>query len=511
MTAPVDSRPLVSVVLLTYNHARFIAQAIESVLMQEAPFAFELIVTDDHSTDGTWDIVERFAAEHPTIVPIRSAQNLNTNEVTTRAIAKARGEFVAFLDGDDYWTRPDKLAVQVAFLRSDSACSLCCHDVSVIDADGEIVRASFAELNPAPLIGDYRSLSRTNYIPGPSPLVRRSALEPLPDWFEKVEFGDWALYLAALRHGHIGYLPEVMAAYRVHAGGYWSGLSRADQHERLIRFYDALIAHGPPAWREEFGQARDAREAQWVARPATEPQAPPRRIEIDLAAISAGHLHIAPPNETVELDVRWSGTALGALPFHVGDSGLSASAAIAAIARSGLGWTAVSLLLERTVYPRLVIKADGPTCSAWLDDEMLADGLPADPASRLAALHERIDWHLLERELRPRAGPHPLLMAALFKRPATSGKLAVSIDLARPLPRILTNAGSLTIRVCLASVLLKEIEIVRTGTTIEAAEIAAGCTGWGYALAKAAFIGGVVGYALDDRTPLPERLARAGK
>ena len=95
--------PVVSVVLLTYDHERHIAQAIESVLAQRADFGVELLITEDCSTDRTREIVLAFAAEHPgRIRTFLSERNLNSNEVTARAIRAARGRFLAFLDGDDF-------------------------------------------------------------------------------------------------------------------------------------------------------------------------------------------------------------------------------------------------------------------------------------------------------------------------------------------------------------------------------------------------------------------------
>lgn len=499
--------PLVSVVLLTYNHARYIREAIESVLMQQAPFQFELIVTDDHSTDGTWDIVQHYATVCPHVIAMRSHVNLNSNSVTSRAIAVAKGEFIAFLDGDDFWTNPSKLARQAAFLQGDMACSICCHDALLIDADGNRSGAAFSDLNPAPLVGDVRSFTDTNYIPGPSPMIRRAALNPLPAWFEDVEFGDWAIYLAALRHGHVGYLRETMAAYRVHATGYWSGLSSRDQHERILRFQTVLADRGPEAWRAEFRAAHARREAKWQASQA-QPPATPRTVRLDLAELKLGENILVEPGEAVELEVHWNTIWVGTLPIPASEISRSASDVIGELGRSALSWKALGILFERCVYHRLHFTEDEVGHTAWLDGEMLADGLPPCGPARIEALHERIGWLLLEREVRPTTNGKRLLLAPLWNR-NTGDRLTIGLELSGPIPSLLTNCRQLTVRLSLGQVVVKELILTRSGMLISASEIAEHCNGLGYALAEASFLHGVVGYAVDDPLPLRARLQRA--
>ena len=133
----------VSVVLLTYDHERYIAQAVDSVLAQETPFDVELLISEDCSTDRTREIVRDYAARHPDRIRLfLSERNINTNEVTLRALRAARGDLVAFLDGDDYWISPHKLARQVEFLDAHPECSMCFH--------GAIVRSEEGAFPPRP-------------------------------------------------------------------------------------------------------------------------------------------------------------------------------------------------------------------------------------------------------------------------------------------------------------------------------------------------------------------------
>jgi glycosyltransferase involved in cell wall biosynthesis len=225
----------VSVVLLTYNHEAYVGRAIESVLAQDADF--DLIITEDRSTDRTGEIVEAAAAAHPDRIRlIRSEANLNTNKVTTRAIDMAKGEYVAFLDGDDYWTSPSKLSKQAAMLDARPELAIVFCDAEIVDSVGRTTKASFLATAPAPVVGTYTDIAASVYIAGPTAMIRKSAIAALPAWFEHAEFGDWPLYLLAAERGDIGLMPEVMAAYRVHEGGYWSGMAPDEQSRRAIRF-----------------------------------------------------------------------------------------------------------------------------------------------------------------------------------------------------------------------------------------------------------------------------------
>ena len=137
--AGVRGRPKVSVQLLTFNHAEFVAQALESVLDQTASFEWEIVVGDDGSTDGTAEILKSYARKHPGRIRLLlhpqglgpHELNLQGNNNLLATYRACRGEYVALLDGDDYWTDDKKLEKQARFLDTHGSCSLCCHAVAV--------------------------------------------------------------------------------------------------------------------------------------------------------------------------------------------------------------------------------------------------------------------------------------------------------------------------------------------------------------------------------------------
>jgi glycosyltransferase involved in cell wall biosynthesis len=243
-----EGSPRASVILTTYNHEPFIGQAIDSILAQKCDFPVEILITEDCSTDGTYEIIDRYARRDQDLIRTwRSPRNLNTNVVTNRAIAAASGEFIALLDGDDYWTDPAKLQKQVAFLEANPNLSMCFHDCAIVGRNGHAIsQSAFRQGAPAPR-SSFRDIARTNYIPGPSPMIRRAAAAPLPGWLDACAWGDWPLYLIAARHGAIGFMPDRMAAYRRHEGGYWTGMAAEQRFETTVMFLADLGRELPAA------------------------------------------------------------------------------------------------------------------------------------------------------------------------------------------------------------------------------------------------------------------------
>lgn len=238
----------VTVILVTYQHERFLVQAIESVLAQRTRGGWELLISEDGSTDGTRAIIDRFAAQHPDRVrAFFSDRNLNSNEVTLRALRAARGRFVAFLDGDDYWTSNDKLQQQVEFLDQHTQCTMCFHNVTVFRDDGAATPSEFP--GSLPTVIGLEMLLEGNCVPGCSPMIRREVLQDIPAWYEDAPFGDWPLYLLAAERGAVGFLPQVMGAYRIHGQGVWSGAPRRRQLEQVVGFCETLSKHLAPIHR----------------------------------------------------------------------------------------------------------------------------------------------------------------------------------------------------------------------------------------------------------------------
>ena len=230
--------PKVSVCMITYNHEKFIAQAIDSVLMQQTNFDYELVIGEDCSTDGTGAIVADYQKRYPErIRAFLREKNIGMHENGRQTLAACRGEYIAILEGDDYWTDQHKLQKQVDHLDAHPEASVCFHNVSVLgQKKDEVARLTWCP-DDLPRIIEFRELLKHDPVPGCAWMCRRAMLPPIPDCLSSVLMGDWATLLLLAQNGPLHYLPEIMGVYRIHAGGVHSQFDQVARDECCVDFY----------------------------------------------------------------------------------------------------------------------------------------------------------------------------------------------------------------------------------------------------------------------------------
>ena len=237
--------PKVSVAMITYNHEKYLAQAIESVLMQQTSFPIELVIGEDCSTDNTRQIVKRYAESHPDIVcPLLHENNLGVGQNLLDVFASCRGEYIAILEGDDFWTDPLKLQKQVDLMDSNPEYSLCgtiARDV-IMSEDGEEheagvfpTRSTDRLLNLEDVLAAYPFRTLT--------FLMRKGLVEFPEWLSRVTSCDACIVILCGEKGPIAFLNEVTGAYRIHDGGIWRGSSPLDRYNATRIRLDALNDH----------------------------------------------------------------------------------------------------------------------------------------------------------------------------------------------------------------------------------------------------------------------------
>ncbi len=239
---PSSPPPKVSVAMVTFNHEKFIAQAIESVLMQETDFPVELVIGEDCSHDGTRAIVREYAQTHPTIVrPLLHERNVGAHANFEAVLAACRGEYIAVLDGDDYWTARDKLQRQVAFLEDHSECVICCHRTTTVDATEGRAVSEWPPPRFRQRCQGLQELLEENFVAACAAVVRGSELRFSPGTFSGLKMGDWPRWILIARRGRIGYLDEAMASHRIHPGGVWSSMSEKGRISAKSETLEAVL------------------------------------------------------------------------------------------------------------------------------------------------------------------------------------------------------------------------------------------------------------------------------
>lgn len=237
--------PLVSVCFQAYNHAEFIEQALDSVLMQEANFPFEIIIGDDASTDGTSEIADRYQHQHPDKIKIlRSTKNLgkytgNGRLNFLRNLRACRGKYIAILEGDDYWTDPEKLQKQVDFLEEHEACFMLTH---ILPAAME---------NSKPGWYDLDRLFNVTYLPHASNfIIRKFNINKYNEALINMLGGEMCLLYIAATEGKIYHADYQVSEYRIHAGGVHNSQSKIKQQEGLIQHLKIIKKYFNVSWLE---------------------------------------------------------------------------------------------------------------------------------------------------------------------------------------------------------------------------------------------------------------------
>ncbi|MGD0566051.1 MAG: glycosyltransferase [Candidatus Goldiibacteriota bacterium] len=245
-------KPKVSVLCLAFNQIKFIKQALDGFVSQKTNFDFEVIINDDASTDGTADIIREYQSKYPDIIkPFFQKENQYSKGVRGLAVRfllpRASGEYIAFCEGDDYFTDENKLQIQADFLDKNRDYSICFHPVRVVYENKESADSVFPEERD-PSLFTLKRLIKANFIQTNSVMYRRCEYKNLP---VDILPGDWYLHLYHAQYGKIGFIDRVMSVYRRHSGGIWwsAGNNRDDFFRKngpmhLSMFLETLRIYG---------------------------------------------------------------------------------------------------------------------------------------------------------------------------------------------------------------------------------------------------------------------------
>lgn len=225
-----DGEPLVSVCCMAFNHEDTVAEAIECILAQRTPFRFELLVQDDASTDGTAAIVASYARSHPGVVTAilhEENQYSRTGKTLGNVLPHARGRWIAVCEADDYWSDPDKLAMQVAALRRTGA-ELSLHPAVEVDTRTAQAHVAGRLADADELLPPGATLTMRTP-PYASAVYSRASLDRYGEFrdLHRPPIGDVFMMAFGSAHG-IAYVDRPMSVYRRFLAGSWTVIHTTD-------------------------------------------------------------------------------------------------------------------------------------------------------------------------------------------------------------------------------------------------------------------------------------------
>ena len=226
------SSPILTVLIVTHNHASYIAQGLESILAQKTQYPYQIIVVDDGSGDKTPDILRRYGKKYKNISIHLGKQNTKTDVRAVQASGiKITTKYIAYLDGDDYWLGTDKIETQIDFLEKNPKFKGTCHGHEIFYShtnNTKQIRVSGKDEWDIDELIDYkrilychtstwvwRNIFKTPYFP--------------PEMFEHDMHGDPIVYHLYMQYGPVKYFDKIMSCYRYTKTGIWTSLSQKQQ------------------------------------------------------------------------------------------------------------------------------------------------------------------------------------------------------------------------------------------------------------------------------------------
>ena len=245
----------------THNQERFIRDALDSVLCQKTTFSFNIIVSDDASSDGTVAILQEYQQHYPQKIRLMlNETNIGGPENLKRVIEASKAKYITCLDGDDFYTDEYKLQKQVDFLEAHPEYAACFHNTWYADEVGNL-KGLFNKPD-FHAVHDAREFIRERwFVPIHSAVLRREYIE-FPDWYNIVMNDDYVVHLSVVKHAPYYFMPNVMVAYRHHG----NNTSRA-YHNKILTNTQlcTILENMKPLYPTEYASDIEARIAEYKA------------------------------------------------------------------------------------------------------------------------------------------------------------------------------------------------------------------------------------------------------
>jgi glycosyltransferase involved in cell wall biosynthesis len=247
---------MLSVCLITYNHEKYIAAALDSILAQQTDFPVRVIIGEDGSTDNTRAICEEYCRKFPELFLLLPAEkNMGMMKNFIRTYKACAGDYIAFIEGDDFWTDTKKLQKQVDFLKVNESYSLSFHNVNMLFTRNQVNAEKPFHTSMEKDSFDTEDLMQQWFIPTCSVVCRVYADFDLPEWYVNCKSGDIPFLLLMSLKGKIKYLPEMMGVYRVHDTGVSATHNDYDKIIAMVYIYENFNIHTNFRFRKKIREA----------------------------------------------------------------------------------------------------------------------------------------------------------------------------------------------------------------------------------------------------------------
>lgn len=229
-------KPVVSICSITYNHEKYIAEAIESFLMQKTDFPFEIVIGEDCSTDNTRKIIEEYVEKYPNIIRlIVSEDNVGMMKNFIRTLQACTGKYIAICEGDDYWTNEKKLQLQIEEMKKFPDVNMSFHPAYELK-DGQrtgILLSDYEENNKIFTTSEVIQ-GEGHFSPTASLIIKKDAINDLPNFCYKSPIGDYMIQIFASLSAGALYISSPMSIYRRGHEGSFSSIDRNVSKEQYI-------------------------------------------------------------------------------------------------------------------------------------------------------------------------------------------------------------------------------------------------------------------------------------
>jgi glycosyltransferase involved in cell wall biosynthesis len=230
----------VSILLITYNHEKYIGKAIESILMQQHVPEHEIIVCDDSSADNTISLATMLLKDCSHAQIYKNENNLGITRNYQQAFTRCSGDYIFILEGDDYWTDPLKIKTISDFFDSHPDCAVCAHtflslqqETAVMTPPANNAGELFTAFTSEQLILDSGIISNFS-----SCSYRRSMLEKISPATYTTHSYEWMINISAGQFGTLAKINKAMSVYRMSSAGAWANKTRERQLQDIIGIID---------------------------------------------------------------------------------------------------------------------------------------------------------------------------------------------------------------------------------------------------------------------------------